>query len=128
MSAKEMEQMDEEVMAVVNSHATPESMTNADAIVKQETAQQPVENPLPDLLEETQSDYRISKQKFAELEARAEVAARRKTLTVLVLCALLAVALLVVLAKPSLLIWLVNIGVATCAVIAGIAIDRRWGR
>ena len=75
-----------------------------------------------------EGEYWISEEMFAELEAEVEVQKRRKTLTAVVICALVAISLLAVMAKPDLLIWLVNVGVVCCSVVAGIALDRWWNR
>lgn len=117
MSAKEMEQMDNEVMGVVNGHATPESMANAEALAAQTTAKR-----------KTVETYEAARKMFAEVAAEDETKARRKTLTVVILSVLLAAVLLAVMVKPSLLIWLVNLGVAGCCVAIGIALDRCFHR
>ena len=122
MSSKEMEAMDNEVMSVVNGHAAPEAVAAAEEIVERETA------PRQDAPEEYQTYYKIDKKAMDEINADVETICRRKTLTIVVLCVLLAAALMVVMLKPSLLIWLVNIGVLSCAVTAGIVLDRWWHR
>lgn len=143
MSIKEMEAMDEQVMSVVNGHAAPEAVANADEIAEREAARQmseempngpgPAEqvtapqakpNAAPEKERTDKAVYQLREKEFAKLVAEVEAEKRRKTLTVVILCAALAAALLAVLIEPSLLIWLVNIGVASCAVVAGIAIDR----
>ena len=68
----------------------------------------------------------ITKEKFQELAEEVEAKQKRNTAIVVAICALVALSMLAVLAKPDLLVWLVNLGVVSCAVVAGIALDRRW--
>ena len=125
MSVKEMEQMDEELMSVVNNHAAPAAVADAEEIVEQMTEKKPADTC--DCLQETSDGYHITKKQFDELESKVEKTLRHKTIAAVIICVVMMVVLLMVLAKPSLLIWLVNIGVAICCVITGIAIDR-WCR
>ena len=128
MSTNEMEAMDNEVMGVVNGHAAPEAAAAAEDIAERVTAPKEETDACQDQSDPIKFDgysYRMKKETFDKLQEDVNTHIRRKTLTTVILCALLAAALLVVLAVPKLLIWLVNIGVASCAVIAGIAIDRR---
>ena len=121
MSAQEMEAMDNEVMGMVNDHAAPEAVKRAEEISKDTAAKE-------SKMGETDDKYWITKKQFAEIAAEAEAEKRRKTMTAVVICALVAISLLAVMAKPDLLIWLVNVGVVCCSVIAGIALDRWWNR
>ena len=126
MSAQEFDQMDEELMGMVNDHAAPAAVADAEEIVERMTEEKTAD--YTDIVQEDEAGYHISKKQFDELEAKMEKTLRYKTVAAVVVCAIMAVVLLLVLAKPSLLIWLVNIGVAICCVIAGIAIDRRCRR
>ena len=144
MSIQEMEKMDEELMGLVNSHAAPDAVAAAEEIVERETAPKAVEHKElpgewcvhenycgPDQAVAVKKEggrYTISEEKFKELEKEMEVVTRRRTLAAVVLCAVVFLVLLMVLAKPDLLIWLVNIGVVCCSVVAGIALDRWWRR
>lgn len=125
MSAQEFEKQDDELMGMVNGHAAPEAIADAEEIMERATAPAPVTDQTD--LQETEDSYHISKKRFAEMEAEVKKSLRMKTIAAVIVCALMAVSLLMVLAKPALLIWLVNIGIATCAVITGIAVDR-WCR
>ena len=125
MSAQEFDQMDEELMGMVNDHAAPAAVADAEEIVERMTEEKTA--VYTDIVQEDEAGYHISKKQFDELEAKMEKTLRYKTVAAVVVCAIMAVVLLLVLAKPSLLIWLVNIGVAICCVITGIAIDR-WCR
>lgn len=128
MSTKEMERMDDEVMGVVNNHATPKAKADAEALAAQETARQQQAQPEPDVTIFAPKKQLTPEQIAAFRQACAETDARRKTLAVVILSVLLAAVLLVVMVKPSLLIWLVNIGVAGCCVAIGIALDRCFHR
>ena len=144
MSAQEFDQMDEELMDMVNDHAAPEAVATAEEIVEREAVPKAVEpkqmpdenvatkrNYAPDRNEEvkrSRSMYQISEKEYRELEEKVEAATRRRTIAAVVVCALTAVALLMVLFQPSLLIWLVNAGVVSCSVVTGIAMDRWWRR
>lgn len=125
MSAQEFDQMDEELMDMVNDHAAPAAVADAEEIVERMTEEKPVDDTAA--LQEDEAGYHISKKQFDELEAKVEKTLRHKTIAAVIICVVMMVVLLMVLAKPSLLIWLVNIGVAICCVITGIAIDR-WCR
>ena len=125
MSAQEFDQMDEELMGMVNDHAAPAAVADAEEIVERMTEEKPADDTAA--LQDDEAGYHISKKQFDWLEAKMEKTLRHKTVAAVVVCAIMAVVLLLVLAKPSLLIWLVNIGVAICCVITGIAIDR-WCR
>ena len=131
MSAQEFDQLDEELMGLVNGHATPAAVEAAEEIVEQVTTSEQslkAEQKEPTkFLGETEEGYHISKKQFDELEAKMEKTLRHKTIAAVVVCVMMAMVLLMVMAKPSLLIWLVNIGVVICSVITGIAVDR-WCR
>ena len=143
MSAQEFDQMDEELMDMVNDHAAPEAVATADEIVEREAAPKAVEHTKipgewrthenycePDqnvALKKKGGRYTITEEKFKELEEKLEKVTRRRTIAAVVVCALTAVALLMVLFQPSLRIWLVNAGMVCCSVVTGIAMDR-WCR
>lgn len=125
MSAQEFDQMDEELMGMVNDHAAPAAVADAEEIVERMTEEKPADDTAA--LQEDEAGYHISKKQFDELEAKMEKTLRHKTIAAVIICVVMMVVLLMVMAKPSLLIWLVNIGVVICSVITGIAVDR-WCR
>ena len=127
MSMEEFEQMDNEVMGLVNDHAAPEAVTRAEQICE-DTAIKPAKLTETEGVDDANIKYSINQKQYEELEAVVETERRRKTMAAVIVCALIAVALLTVLARPALLIWLVNIGIVCCSVVAGVALDRRWNR
>lgn len=131
MSTQEFDQMDEELMGMVNDHAAPAAVADAEEIVERVTApktESAAEKLEPnDYLQDTGDGYRISKDQFNKLEREVEAKARNKTLLAVILSLVIAAALILVLAVPALRFWLVALGVISCAVVAGIAIDR-WCR
>ena len=118
VSVPNFEQEDQQVMDVVNPHSTPEAASNAEQISEQWNAPKEPDNT-----------ERMISREAAKIRASnaTEERKRQERLSVIgiILCVIVAAALLVVLAKPQMLVWLVNVGVATCCTIAGIIIDRR---
>ena len=100
MSTQEFDQQDKQVIDVVNSHAAPETVKKEEEIAS-----------------------RACLQKYESRRIKRYIA--RKVAAVLA-CAAVAVALVAVMLQPDLLIWLVIIGLLSCAVVAGITIDRWW--
>lgn len=144
MSTQEMEQMDREVMAMVNNHANPEAEEAAEEILQEQerqgmnagdsSAAVPPQNDTSSVScadtfprGEGLEAQRIHEEEFAELEKQWRRKKNRQTVLCVALCVLIAAALLATLAKPELLIWLGNVGVACCITIAGITVDR-WIR
>ena len=118
MSMEEFNQMDNQVMDVVNDHATPEAMKAAESIAAGQT------NPRDP---EEEIAVAMARARVREAQRRRK---RENILAVLYLlcCIIVAGALLLVLVKPQWLIWVVNIGLAVCCTIAGIVVDRQIRR
>ena len=121
MSQAEMEQMDRDVMNIVNEHANPKAAAAADEIAAA----------------------------FAEQEARAEEAKNREkqekvkrlinhqkrkdafsAIAWVAVCLMAIAALLLAIYVPGALIWVVNVGILTCGIVAALKIDKyiRWWR
>ena len=159
MSTQEMEQMDQEVMAVVNNHAKSAAEEAAEEILQEQremnagdssaavpslndassTAQ--ARSPFPrgeglgrrinteGVMEapEAAARRKLHEEELAELEKKWRRKKNWRTVLCVALCMLIAAALLATLVKPELLILLVSLGVISCSVVAGIAVDR-WIR
>lgn len=110
MSQQELEQTDQEVMEMVNSKATPEAKRRADQI------EDAINGPTPEEGAGCEVD-RLHKEYCRKRKIR--------TAMCVMACVLIAVALLIVLFAPALLVWVVNIGILCCGIVAGIAIDRQ---
>ena len=129
MSQQELEQTDQEVIDLVNGAAAEDAVENAEKI--QEWFEEPRGEAAhrPDLKgskDDTGDDY------AAEKAAEDYWRKRRRQYTVstvvcVVVCSLIAAMLLMVLFDPSSVVQIVNIGVLSCGIVAGIKIDR-WIR
>ena len=126
MSQQEFDQMDEQVMGLVNEAATPEAAARAEEIAKNlgQTEDHARHR------ESDQKDYKsaiftIQQEKFDALWEKAARWRRRRAVITVVLCVAIVAVLLTVMAEPELLIWLVNAGVVSCAITAGITVDRQ---
>ena len=117
MSMEEFDQMDSQVIKVVNDHATPAAKEAADSIAQKQATRDP----------EKEIALEMAKARLIEGQRRRK---RENVLAILYLlaCVIVAGALLLVLAKPQYLIWMVNIGLATCCTIAGIVVDHQIWR
>ena len=114
MSAQEFEQADEQVIDMVNNHAAPQASANAEQIAKD-----------PSVWEDPESMIAREVAKIRVAEAtRKRKRENRNALICILVCLIVAAALLVVLAVPSWLIWLVNVGIVSCCTTAGIIADR----
>ena len=102
---------------MVNPHSAPEAAANAEQIAEQWSVPQ-----------EPDDTEKMVAREVAKIRARTATEKRkrenRKALISILVCMIVAVALLVVLVKPSWLIWLVNIGIVSCCTTAGIVADR----
>lgn len=113
----DFEQEDKQVFDVVNPHSTQEAAANAEQISEQWSVPQ-----------EPDDTEKMVSREVAKIRARNATEKRkrenRKALLSILVCLLVAAALLVVLAVPGWLIWLVNIGIVSCCTTAGIVADR----
>ena len=128
MSQQEMERMDQECESVVNSSAAPEAMAAAEAIAEEwqeETREHIcVDFPSTDVIDEPVD---VGAKRRAELKEpfRKEKIRRRACMVLRVLtCILLGAFFVAVLVNPSLILWLVNVGILCCGIVAAISIDR----
>lgn len=133
MSQQELERGDQEVMGVVNSHSHPEAAAAAEKIEKRLD---------PALCGETEQGCEcgagcdgMTQEEFDREYAQFKKAQRKKDRTqvaaCVMMCAIVAALLLVAFYVPDLLIWVVNLGVLSCGMVAAVQLDRfvkhRWG-
>lgn len=118
VSVPNFEQEDQQVINMVNANSSPEAAANAGDIVKGPAGWEDPEQMIAHEVAKIRAERATKKRKKQE----------RLSVIGIILCVIVAAALLVVLANPQLLVWLVNIGVAACCTIAGIIIDRRIPR
>ena len=113
MSQQELEQTDQEVMEMVNKSATAGAKRRAEEIADA------IKEPSPEELADKEAE-RLHKEYCHKRKIRAVLCVAA--------CILIAVALLIVLFAPALLVWVVNIGILCCGVVAGMTVDRlqRW--
>lgn len=109
MSQQELEQTDQEVMDMVNRSAAPGAKRRADQI------EDAINGPTPEEGAGCEVD-RLHKKYCRKRKIR--------TAMCVMACVLIAAVLLAVLLAPEILVWVVNIGVLCCGIVAGIAIDR----
>ena len=112
----DFEQEDQQVINMVNAHSTPQAAANAEEIVKGPAGWEDPEQMIAHEVAKIRAERATKKRKKQE----------RLSVIGIILCVIVAAALLVVLANPQLLVWLVNVGVAACCTIAGIILDRRF--
>ena len=116
VSVPNFEQEDQQVIDMVNANSSPEAAANAEDIVKGPAGWEDPEQMIAHEIAKIGAERATKKRKKQE----------RLSVIGIVLCVIVAAALLVVLANPQWLVWLVNIGVAACCTIAGIILDRRF--
>lgn len=125
----EFEKEDMEVMGVVNSHAAPEAAEQAEQIARDFDA---LHNEPERLTEEykqlvihSTEDYRSKAEEDYQRMRKAQLRkVDRKMIAGVSLCILVAALFVIALAVPAFVVWLVNIGVLSCGIIAGIVTDR----
>lgn len=138
MSEKEMDRMDREVMALVNERdkrqeeevpcgngpetELQEELTgSADALCNDAETEQ-VDQDVP--LKKENGKYVLTEEQYQKLAAEVKSDARRRTRIRVAACATTAGVLLLTFMLPQLLPWMVSIGVISCSVAIGIAVDR----
>ena len=119
MSQAEMEQKDQEVMDIVNEHAHPEAAAAsdgiADAFADQETRA-------------AEAKHREKQEKVERLINHQKRKDAFSAIAWVAVCLMAVVALLLALYVPGVLIWVVNVGILTCGIVAALKIDKyiRW--
>lgn len=135
MSQQELEQTDQEVMEMVNKAASPEATQIAEKIAEEHFAEAKNGEFFEDVEEKTVPDAMdaqwipANRSLIDKIARDAKKRFRNRMIICVVLCILIAAALVAAWAVPKLVIWVVNIGVLSCGITAGIAIDRfvrRW--
>ena len=125
MSQQELEQGDQEVMGMVNGHSHPDAAAAAEEIVESVTA--PVQdNAYAFDAEEEKKQCGTAERLYRK---RKQMEFMRAALFVAV-CLCTAAALVAAWYVPSLLIWVVNVGVLACGIAAAVKVDKyiRWWR
>lgn len=115
MSQQEFEQNDQEVMNLVNGAASPEAKAVAEEIAQQvgesTPSQKDADSKEADLFaEELHRKWRRNK----IIGGYAIVAA----------CILIAAAIVIVMARPELLVWFANGSILCCGIVAALQIER----
>lgn len=117
MSQMEFEKNDQEVIEMVNRSATPEAVLQAEQIADAIT------EPVPDEISDIDKDEQAS----AMVEKMERMYRRKKTMRYILtvaLCVVIAAVLIILLYMPFLMVWVVNIGVLGCGMVAAVAVDR----
>ena len=117
MSQIEFEKNDQEVIEMVNRSATPEAVLQAEQIADAIT------ESVPDAIPDTDKDEQAS----IMVEKMERMYRRKKTTRYILtvsLCVVIAALLIILLYMPFLMVWVVNIGVLGCGMVAAVAIDR----
>ena len=117
MSQIEFEKNDQEVIEMVNRSATPEAVLQAEQIADAIT------EPVPDEISDTDKEEQAS----AMVEEMERMYLRKKKMRYLLtvaLCFVITAVLIILLYMPFLMVWVVNIGVLGCGMVAAVAVDR----
>ena len=117
MSQQEFEQNDQEVMELVNKSAAPEAKAMAEEI-----AQKVERDTEPEMV---QPDNDIDAEVLTEEMYRKW---RRKKMfsscAIVAACGLIAAAIVIVMARPELLVWFANGSILCCGIVAALQIER----
>lgn len=129
MSQQELEQGDQEVMGVVNGHSHPDAAAVAEKIGKR------FSEPDPALCGDTEQGCEccgMSQEEFKQEYEYWKQTQRKKDMTkvtvCVVICAIVALLLVTAFYLPDLLIWVVNLGVLSCGMVAAVSLDRFFQR
>lgn len=129
MSQQELEQGDQEVMGVVNGHSHPGAAAEAEKIEQRFSTQKTGKTP-----DDPQHEERCVcgpspewKRDMEEAEKRCRVQIKRQVIACTVICVLVAAALVAAYYIPDILVWIVNLGVLSCGIVAAVKLDR-WRR
>lgn len=117
MSQIEFEKNDQEVIEMVNRSATPEAVLQAEQIADAIT------EPVPDESSDTDKEEQAS----AMVEKMERMYLRKKKMRyflTVALCFVIAAILIILLYMPFLMVWVVNIGILCCGMVAAVAVDR----
>lgn len=117
MSQIEFEKNDQEVIEMVNRSATPEAVLQAEQIADAIT------EPVPDEISDTGKEEQAS----AMVEEMERMYLRKKKMRYLLtvtLCFVITAMLIILLYMPFLMVWVVNIGILGCGMVAAVAVDR----
>lgn len=124
----EFEREDLQVMGVVNAHAAPEAAEQAEQIARDLEALRQVPEKVADNPVKQEDDAENWRQKAEEDYQRTRKKCLRKIDRKMAigvgLCLLVAALFGIALAVPEFVVWLVNLGVLNCGIIAGIITDR----
>lgn len=117
MSQIEFEKNDQEVIEMVNRSATPEAVLQAEQIADAITDSVPDENSDTD--KEEQSSAMVEKMERMYLRKK-----KMRYLLTVTLCFVITAMLIILLYMPFLMVWVVNIGILGCGMVAAVAVDR----
>lgn len=131
MSQQELEQGDQEVMGVVNGHSHPDAAAAAEEIAEVATAPvQDSDGRTCDYDAESEAQYKEACREVRRMQRKRERMERMQAALFVAVCLCTAAALVAAWYVPSLLIWVVNVGVLACGIAAAVKIDKyiRWWR
>lgn len=126
MSQKELDQTDQEVMDMVNGAAAEDAVENAEKIQewfeepRGEAAHRPDLKGSKDDTEGGCADEKGAQDNWRKRRRQHTVS----TVVCVVVCSLIAAMLLMALFDPSSVVQIVNIGILSCGIVAGIRVDR----
>lgn len=123
MSQQELEQTDQEVMGMVNPHATPEAAAAADEIENRWKQDQNKGNARG-TCEFEEEDAETVLQKITQHRRKRE---KMQTVLCVAVCALILILFMVSLYVPKFVVWLANMGISCCITVAVLRVDR-WRR
>lgn len=131
MSQQELERGDQEVFGVVNGHSHPDAAAAAEVIA--EVATEPVQDSNDrtcDYDAEAEAKYRKACQEVEQMNRKRKRMEDLRAVLFVAACLCTATALVAAWYVPSLLIWVVNVGVLVCGIAAAVKIDKyiRWWR
>lgn len=118
MSQQELEQTDQEVMGMVNPHATPEAAAAADEIENRWKQDQRAQKKTEE------EDAEAALEKFTQHRRKRE---KMQTVLCVAVCALILVLFMVCLYVPEFVVWFANMGISCCITVAVLRVDR-WRR
>ena len=131
MSQQELKRGDQEVMGMVNGHSHPEAVAAAEEIA--EVATEPVQDSNDRAYAneaETEAQYEEACREVERMNRKRKRMEDLRAVLFVAACLCTATALVAAWYVPSLLIWVVNVGVLVCGIAAAVKIDKyiRWWR
>lgn len=120
MSEKEFERADQEAMALVNRSATPEAKACAEELAVSLRTQTQEEIAEVEAKKRHQEAVEEGERLMREYRRKKKI----RTTICVAACVVIAAILMVARFVPSFVVWIVNIGILSCGIVAAINIDR----